>query len=107
MSPELRAKIDAIEAKYGAPKEHSRAVERQYTRPKVVVAGGEVVANATVQVSEADPNCREGPRPGFVTINMEAYERQWFADRAQAIADEAHRRELDPYNLGLWGARRR
>ena len=106
MSPELRAKIDAIEAKYGAPKEHRRAVERQAARPKVVVAGGEVIAEAEVRVSEADPNYRAGPRPGFVTVNLEVAERMWLADRAQARAEAEHRRWLDPVNLGHWGPRR-
>jgi hypothetical protein len=103
VSPELRAKIDAIEAKYGAPKEHRRAVERQHTRPKVVVAGGEVVAEARVRVSEADPNYRA---PGWVTVNMEAAERAWLADRAQARAEAEHRKWLDPVGLGHWGPRR-
>jgi hypothetical protein len=106
MSPELRAKIDAIEAKYGAPKEHRKAVERQQARPKVVVAGGEVVGSAEVEVSPRDPNWREGPRPGFVTVNLEAAERQWWADRAAARAEAEHRRWLDPVGLGHWGPRR-
>jgi hypothetical protein len=102
MSPELRAKIDAIEAKYGAPKEHRKAVERQQARPRVVVEAGKVVAEAEVEVSPRDPNWREGPRPGFVTIDLERVEREWRAARAEEEWDRARRAELDPYNLGLW-----
>jgi hypothetical protein len=104
MSPELRAKIDAIEAKYGGgPKEYRQAVRAQAARPKVVVESGKVVAEAEVRVSEADPNWR--PK-GWVTVNLEAADRQFQANEAQRRADAAHREWLDPYSLGHWGPRR-
>jgi hypothetical protein len=99
VSPELRGKIDAIEAKYAVPKAKPKPA-------KLVAEEGKVVANAEVQVSPRDPNWREGPRPGFVTINTEVAERQWFADRAAAQAEAAHRAMLDPVGLGHWGPRR-
>jgi hypothetical protein len=104
MSPELRAKIDAIEAKYGAPKEHRKAVERQQARPRVVVEEGRVVRDAEVQVSPADPNYRQGPRPGFVVINQEVLEREWRAARRaeEWNREDAARRQRQSFGLNLY-----
>lgn len=127
MSPELRAKIDAIEAKFGGqvgpPPEpgdpESRESKAQLERimrvlrrkpkpakPRVVVEEGRVVAEAEVEVSPRDPNWREGLRPGFVTINQEWLEREWRAARAQEEWDRRRRAEIDPVGLGHWGPRR-
>ena len=75
-------------------------------KPKAVVDNGEVVRDADVRVSPADPNYRgsvEGVvkvrRTDFVKINMELWEAQ---QRAKA-EDRRLRRSLDPARLGHWG----
>ena len=74
-------------------------------KPRAVVDEGEVVRDADVRVSAADPNYRgsnEGVvrvrRSDFVTINMELYE----AQQQQKREDRRMRRALDPYRLGHW-----
>lgn len=72
-------------------------------KPKVVVERGEVVRDAEVAVSRADPNAVNANGAGIVQvqrvrINMAAAERQ-FADRE---ADRLDRVARDPYRLGLW-----
>jgi len=74
-------------------------------KPKAVVNDGEVVRDANVRVSPADPNYRgsdEGfvrvRRSDYVTINMELYE----AQQRQKAEDRRQRRMLDPYRLGHW-----
>src|SRR5262245_6665264 len=74
-------------------------------KPKAVVDEGEVVRDADVRVSPADPNYHgsdEGivrvRRSDFVTINMELYEAQQEAKRE----DRRMRRRLDPFRLGHW-----
>src|SRR6516164_5250457 len=74
-------------------------------KPKAVVDNGEVVRDADVRVSPADPNYRgsdEGVvkvrRTDFVTINMELYEAQ---QRLKA-EDRIRRRMMDPFRLGHW-----
>ena len=54
---------------------------RPKPKPKVVLSEGKEVRDATVQVSPSDPNYRKADegvvrvrRPGFVTINMAAWE---------------------------------
>jgi hypothetical protein len=97
----LDAEFDAILAKHGyGTRAYRDAKARQAARPRVVVAGGE--ASAEVKVSPRDPNWREGPRPGFVVINMEALEREWHGARQREEWDRAQRAHLDPYNLGHW-----
>jgi hypothetical protein len=63
-----------------------------------------------VHVSRADPNAARGVaevvtvrRPEWVTVNMAAYERQWEMAQADRAAARAHRKAIDPYNLGHWG----
>ena len=74
-------------------------------KPKVVTRDDVTVRDADVHVSRADVNAGGADRvvavrrPEYVTINMEAYERQ----RAERAAERRRRRELDPYRLGLWG----
>src|SRR5262249_24462511 len=75
-------------------------------KPKAVVNDGEIVRDANVRVSPADPNYRgsdEGVvsvrRNDFVRINMELWEAQQEAKRE----DRRMRRALDPYRLGHWG----
>jgi hypothetical protein len=74
-------------------------------KPKAVVNDGEVVRDADVRVSPADPNYRgseEGVvkvrRNDFVTINMELYEEQQRLKRE----DRLRRRMIDPFRLGHW-----
>src|SRR5262249_39860408 len=74
-------------------------------KPKAVVDDGEVVRDADVRVSPADPNYHisdEGVvrvrRRDFVRINMELYEAQCEAKRE----DRLRRREIDPFRLGHW-----
>jgi len=76
-------------------------------KAKAVVNHGEVVKDADVRVSPADPNyhgSEEGVvkvrRKDFVTINMELWEAQQ-QEKAQA---RRMRRALDPYRLGHWGS---
>ena len=75
-------------------------------KPKAVVNEGEVVREAVVRVSPADPNYRESDggvvkvrRSGFVTVRIDLWEQQ------QAEKREARRqlRMIDPYRLGLYG----
>ena len=74
-------------------------------KPKAVVNDGEVVRDADVRVSPADPNYRgseEGVvkvrRNDFVTIKMELYEEQQRLKRE----DRLRRRMIDPFRLGHW-----
>jgi len=75
-------------------------------KPKAVVDDGEVVRDADVRVSPADPNYR-GSDGGvvkvrsneFVRINMEV----WEAQQRQKREDRRLRRALDPCRLGLYG----
>src|SRR5262245_10033955 len=75
-------------------------------KPKAVVNGGEVVRDADVRVSPADPNYRQSDegvvrvrRSEFVTVRIDLWEEQ------QAIKREERRRrrEIDPFRLGHWG----
>jgi len=74
-------------------------------KPEVVTNEGEVIRDADVRPSPADPNyggSEEGfvrvRRSQFVKINMELYEAQQEAKREE----RARRRMLDPYRLGHW-----
>jgi hypothetical protein len=74
-------------------------------KPKVVVNEGEVVRDADVRPSPADPNyggSDEGfirvRRSQFVRINMDLYEAQQAAKREERL----RRRMLDPFRLGHW-----
>jgi len=74
-------------------------------KAKAVVNDGEVVRDADVRVSAADPNYRgsdEGVvrvrRNDFVTINMELYEEQ----QRLKLEDRLRRRMIDPFRLGHW-----
>jgi hypothetical protein len=76
-------------------------------KPKAVVDEGEVVRDADVRVSPADPNYRgseEGVvrvrRKDFVTINMEL----WEAQQREKREDRLRRKMLDPARLGHWGS---
>jgi hypothetical protein len=75
-------------------------------KPKAVVDDGEVVRDAIVRVSPADPNYRESEggvvkvrRSDFVRINMEVWEQQ----QAEKREARRHRRMIDPCRLGLYG----
>ena len=79
---------------------------RPRPKPKVVVNEEEVVRDADVRVSPADPNYRESDegvvrvRKGdFVRINIEV----WEAQQRQKREDRRLRRALDPCRLGLYG----
>ena len=76
-------------------------------KPKVVVNEEQVVRDADVRVSPADPNYRgseEGVvrvrRSDFVTINMAV----WEAQQEEKAEARRRRRALDPYRLGHWGS---
>jgi hypothetical protein len=78
---------------------------RPKPKPRAVVNEGEVVRDADVRVSPADPNYRKSDegivrvrRNDFVTINMELYEAQQQAKRE----DRLRRRAIDPFRLGHW-----
>jgi len=79
---------------------------RPRPKPKVVVNEEEVVRDADVRVSPADPNYRESDegvvrvrRSDFVRINVEV----WEAQQLQKREDRRLRRALDPCRLGLYG----
>jgi hypothetical protein len=75
-------------------------------KPKVVTIEGEVVRDADVKVSPADPNHWHGDdrgvvrvrRSDFVTINMDLYEEQQRLKRE----DRLRRKAIDPFRLGHW-----
>jgi hypothetical protein len=78
---------------------------RPKEKAKAVTDEGEVVRDADVRVSPADPNYHgsdEGVvrvrRSDFVTINMELYEAQQQLKRE----DRLRRRMIDPFRLGHW-----
>ena len=78
---------------------------RPKPKPKAVVNEGEVVRDADVRVSPADPNYRgseEGVvrvrRSDFVTVNMEL----WEAQQQHKREERRLRRSLDPFRLGHW-----
>lgn len=95
---EIRARFDAIVGPRPKPK------------PKVVVSGGRPIRDVVVgPLSPEDPNNISTPdgivrvvRDDFVTINMREYEAQRLADERAQERDRHHRRQLDPYRLGLW-----
>jgi hypothetical protein len=79
-------------------------------RAKVVVDHGEVVRNADVRVSPVDPNARHRGeervvvrRPGIVTIDMAAAERQYWHRVHEREMERQQRRALDPFGYGHWG----
>jgi hypothetical protein len=67
-------------------------------RPKLVIEDDRIVGSATVRVSESDPNYRPLGQ-GFVTIRYDLAEQQ----RTEREAEKRHMREIDPFNIGLWG----
>jgi len=73
-------------------------------KPKVVTNEGEVIRDADVRPSPADPNHREEGvvrvrRSDFVTINYDLYEEQQRLKREYRL----RRRMIDPARLGHWG----
>jgi hypothetical protein len=75
-------------------------------KPKVVASDGELVRDALVRVGPADPNYKESDkgevrvrRADFVTVRIDLWEEQ---QRLKA-EEKRHRREIDPYRLGLYG----
>ena len=94
LSPEIEADVRRI---MGRPKAKAKPA-------KLVAEAGRVVAEAEVEVSPRDPNYREGPRPGFVTINVEAFEQQWRADRGaeEWNREDAARRQRESFGLNLY-----
>ena len=92
------AELDAILTRIWGPKRRPK--------PKAVASEGEVVRDADVKVSTADPNyskSNEGVvqvrRNDWVTIRMDLYEEQ----QRQKAEDRIRRKELDPYRMGLYG----
>ena len=74
-------------------------------KAKAVTNEGEVVRDADVRVSPADPNYHNSSegvvqvrRNDFVKINMELYEAQMREKRE----DRLRRRVIDPFRLGHW-----
>ena len=100
MTPERKAEIEArIESILG-PK----------PLPKPMVVAREdvgTVRDADVHVSRADVNATRGRdeivsvrRADYVTVNVAGYERQ----QAERAAERAHRRQIDPFRMGLYGS---
>jgi hypothetical protein len=102
VTPERRAELYAM---------FDEIVGNRRPKPKVVARDDiGTVRDADVHVSRADPNAARGVaevvtvrRPEWVTVNMAAYERQWEMAQADRAAARAHRKAIDPYNLGHWG----
>ena len=76
-------------------------------KPKAVVDDGEVVRDADVRVSPADPNYRGSDsgvvkvrRSDFVSVNIPL----WEAQQAEKREARRQRRMIDPYRLGHWGS---
>jgi hypothetical protein len=97
VTPERKAELIA---------ELEEIIGHRMDRPKVVASETEVVRDADVRVSRADPNypkSQEGMirvrRNDFVTIRMDLWEEQ----QRQKRGEKLHRRQLDPYRLGHWG----
>jgi hypothetical protein len=89
--------LDAILTRIWGPKRRPK--------PKAVASEGEVVRDADVKVSTADPNyskSNEGVvrvrRADYVTINMNLYEEQ----QRQKMLDRVHRKMIDPARMGHW-----
>src|SRR6516162_9705414 len=100
VSPERTAELVALLEKALGLTPRPRA------KPRAVVDDGEVVRDADVRVSPADPNYRESDegvvrvrRSDFVTINIAVWEEQQAAKREERRL----RRALDPCRLGLYG----
>src|SRR5262249_8421109 len=96
VDPKKTAELDALMEKALG------LTPRPKPRPKVVTSEGEVVRDADVRPSPADPNhpnSEEGfvrvRRSEFVTINMDLYE----AQQREKREDRMRRRALDPYRL--------
>jgi hypothetical protein len=75
-------------------------------KPKVVTSDGEVIRDAITRVAPSDPNYRESDegvvkvrRNDFVTVRIDLWEEQ----QRQKAEEKRHRREIDPYRLGLYG----
>ena len=120
MTPERKAEVEALLDDILGPEP-----KPQPPKPKVVVDAGAVVRDADVVVSPSDVNAQlrggatgvsvrratpmpaEPPlppvRPGEVRVNLDAAQRQWEIDRADRLADRAHRRAIDPVGCGHWG----
>jgi hypothetical protein len=101
----LGAELDAfLPARGYGTRAYREAQTRQAARPKVVAEEGRIVREAEVQVSPADPNWREGPRPGFVVIDQVALEREWRAARRaeEWNRQDAARRQRESFGLNLY-----
>jgi hypothetical protein len=79
---------------------------RPRPKPKVVVNEEEVVRDADVRVSPADPNYRGSDggvvrvrRTDWVTVRVDL----WEAQQAERTEERRRRRALDPCRLGLYG----
>jgi hypothetical protein len=104
-SQEVRAILYEIWGPPPNPKPEIWGLPPPKPKPKVVTSDGEAVRDATVKVSEADPNYKKSDegvvqvrREDWVTVNMQAYEeQQWLK-----AEDRRHRREIDPCRLGHW-----
>jgi hypothetical protein len=75
-------------------------------KPKVVTSDGELVRDALVRVAPSDPNYAKSDegvvrvKPAdFVTLRIDLWEEQ----QRQKAEEKRHRREIDPYRLGLYG----
>jgi hypothetical protein len=97
VTPERKAELIA---------ELEEIIGHRMDRPKVVASETNVVRDADVKVSKADPNyakSEEGMvkvrRSDFVVIRMDLYEEQM----RQKAEDRRQRRMIDPYRLGHWG----
>lgn len=66
-------------------------------KPRVVTEGGDIVGAAVVEPSRGDPNYRHGS--DFVIVRDDLA----LIQRAEREAWEAQRRQIDPYNIGLYG----
>jgi hypothetical protein len=100
ISPERDAELSAI------AKEFLRDIYYATPKPKAVVVEDQVVRDANVEVSKADPNYPTGEdkvvhvrRADYVTINIPLWEEQ----QAEKRRYKRYLKELDPCRLGLYG----
>ena len=96
VTPERKAELIA---------ELEEIIGHRMSKPKVVASETNVVRDADVKVSKADPNypkSEEGVvrvrRNDFVTVRIDLWEEQ----QRQKAEDRRHRKMIDPCRLGIW-----
>lgn len=95
-----RQLLEGLAKKRAAAEVQAVAQAARRSRTKLVSDQGRIVGAAAVHLSPSDPNWR-GSNSQYVIIREDLAE-------AQRVEREAYRRylhELDPYDIGIYGAR--